>query len=98
MILKRNHFFILAICCLIFSCGEALYVPMSLDADEQSKLVAGRKLYIEKCSNCHNLYLPQNFSDEKWNRKLDTMQIRAKINVTQRELIYHYIVSHPRNK
>ena len=96
MILKRNHFFILSFCCLIFACGEGLYVPMSTDAKEQSKLIAGRNLYIAKCSNCHNLYLPEKFSDAKWNRKLDTMQVRAKINNIDRELIYHYIISHPK--
>jgi len=82
--------------CMIMSCNETLYVPVSSDKTEQTKLLDGRKLYVQKCSNCHNLYLPERLSDENWNRKLDTMQVRAKINNAERDLIYHYIISHPK--
>lgn len=79
----------------MISCNETLYIPISNDTSEQSKLIAGRTLYVQKCSSCHNLYLPERFSDEKWDKKLDTMQVRAKIDNSERQLIYHYIISHP---
>ena len=93
---KPYYILIFLYCILIFACSETLYVPASPNSDEQAKLISGRNLYIDKCSNCHNLYLPERLSDENWNKKMDTMQVRAKINNAERDLIYHYIISHPK--
>ncbi len=90
------HHIILLLASMLIACNATLYVPSSSEPIEQNKLLAGRNLYVQKCSNCHNLFLPERFTDEKWNSKLDTMQVRAKINNNERELIYHYIISHPK--
>lgn len=79
----------------LLSCSPLLYIPQSVNAEEQEKLLSGRKLYVKHCSSCHNLYLPQYFPAEKWKMNLNEMQERAKISELEKQLILQYLTSHP---
>src|SRR5262249_32937310 len=74
-------------------CKSTLYMPASNNPDEQQKLLAGRDLYIQRCGSCHNLHFPQEFKADEWKKKIGEMQMRAKINDEQKELILNYLVS-----
>lgn len=77
--MRRKEIFIAIMCYMIVSCSQQLYKPVSSDEKEQHELLMGRQLYIDRCSNCHNLHLPNEFSGEVWAMKIDKMQQRAKI-------------------
>ncbi len=56
-------------------------------------LKSGYKLYIHKCGNCHFLYRPSKFSNEKWEAKLPEMSVKAKITTGEKNLILAYILT-----
>ena len=77
------------------SCVESLHVPNENDAalynTSLDTLKMGRGLYINKCSSCHNLFLPASHSKNDWLIILDKMQAHALIDGSQKELIYKYL-------
>lgn len=87
---------ILAFAVLVFliSCTSALYVPTASQQTESASLTqlqAGRKLYIQKCGNCHTLHLPEQYSKAQWQHFLDEMQQKASINNLEKEQILLYL-------
>jgi hypothetical protein len=54
-------------------------------------LINGRALLINKCSSCHNLYLPTQYTKQEWLPIIDKMQKRAKIDNSQKEIITSYL-------
>lgn len=79
----------------ISGCVASLYLPTVEDAQKNNTtvdtLTLGRELYINRCSNCHNLYQPSSYTKEEWKKIIDAMQKRAKINDKQKESIYTYV-------
>jgi hypothetical protein len=55
------------------------------------ELEEGRRLYVDHCSNCHNVYLPSEYSLTEWDVFLSSMAARAKINDEQKNLIWRYL-------
>ena len=82
---------------LVIRCGSALYVPTTTDAEKSQTsldtLVMGRKLYVAKCSTCHSLYLPQQYSKENWTKILNDMQERSNMTDQQKETMSIYLYS-----
>lgn len=76
---------------LLYSCSPSLYKPNESDAELQSSLMQGRKLYVAHCSNCHNLHLPKEFTAEVWNMQVNKMQERAGVNDSEKQLILRYL-------
>lgn len=83
--------FIILLIIYTLSCSPTLYLPVENDVLVQQNLMDGRKLYIEKCSGCHNLFLPPQFTEEQWLKNLDEMQFRSTITDQQKESIYYYL-------
>ena len=77
---------------LVFGCSPSLYKPDVADAKLQESLQAGRKLYVSRCSNCHNLHLPKEFTSEIWRKQVDLMQVRAGISDDEKNLILNYLL------
>jgi mono/diheme cytochrome c family protein len=77
---------------LIFGCSPSLYKPNVADSKLQESLLAGRKLYVSRCSNCHNLHLPNEFTPEAWKKQVDVMQVRAGISNDEKTLILNYLL------
>jgi mono/diheme cytochrome c family protein len=92
---RKTNLGLMLIGCLIWSCSQSLYMPASTDANKQQQLLAGRKLYVNHCSNCHNLYLPKQFDASGWTKQLDEMQEKAKITTEEKQLIFEYLTSQP---
>lgn len=79
------------------SCSTALYQPISDSAGVSlTDLKKGREIYVNNCASCHQLYMPNKFSDQAWMDNLNEMQERAKITDDQKLLIYQYITSEPK--
>jgi len=82
---------------VFISCASTLYFPTQHDALSQKtsleKLQQGRKLYMNNCAGCHNLYLPSEFTVIAWEPLLNKMQKRSRINDSQKELIAAYLVT-----
>lgn len=83
---------------LISSCASSLPVPndddvhkYSLESNALNELITGRELYIAKCSGCHSLHLPQQFTASSWDTILASMKPRAKINEKESGLIRAYV-------
>ena len=79
--------------CIIYGCSRTLYMPESKDPATQDLLIKGRTLYVDHCSSCHNLHLPNEYSAQEWKKKLDEMQAKAKITDPEKQLIFQYLVS-----
>lgn len=59
------------------------------------QLRSDRELYIVKCSGCHSLYKPDQFSDTEWNSILPTMNIKSKLSSVESEQIKRYLSLYP---
>ncbi len=76
------------------SCGTEIYIPKQASNNASlAQLTEGRKLYVTRCSSCHQLYKPQQFTPVIWNKNLNDMQLRAKINDEQKQLILLYLTA-----
>ena len=84
----------LLLCVLILACNQSLYIPATdtvADVTIIADLTMGRKLYINRCGSCHNLYTPQSFTSEKWREEMVEMKKEAKIDDQEAELILKYL-------
>ncbi len=88
---------VLSFCFLLLSCASQLYVPTeSINSVSVENLKEGRKLYVNNCASCHQLYEPNKCDATKWKHNLDEMQARAKITDNQKKLVYDYLVNAPK--
>ena len=80
----------------IFSCSPALYLPSINDSEQsgisQNSLKIGRTLYINNCSSCHNLHLPQQYTKQNWDTILIKMKLKANIDERKLNLIKNYLL------
>jgi hypothetical protein len=94
---KKPYFIILTFCVLFGACNAALYLPGSADADRSGvptdSLLMGRKLYVNHCGACHNLYLPEQFSQKHWMHEIPEMQQKAKITKDEARLISNFVLA-----
>ena len=58
----------------------------------------GRQLYIERCSGCHNLYVPSALSADTWPDKVYEMKGRAQLTPAEAEAVIRYLVVLTRSK
>jgi cytochrome c5 len=63
-----------------------------------SRLDQGASLYSEKCSTCHELMTPSNYTEQSWKKIVPKMTDMAnnkteKINAEQQQLILEYLVA-----
>jgi cytochrome c5 len=78
-----------------FSCTSALYIPTEKQVSNSvtlAELQAGRRLYIDKCSSCHALYLPQKYTSRDWHHWVNKMAPKAKVDSAEREKILNYVL------
>lgn len=80
----------------ISSCSPALYLPDNNDSEQSGisldSLKTGRILYINNCSSCHNLHLPQQYTKQNWDTILVKMKVKAKIDDNKLNLIKNYLL------
>ncbi len=94
--------FIFGLLALPFACATLLPVPTEESASWASQqwpgttladLQSGRSSYEATCASCHDLHLPSEFTPEKWERIMVKMQVKARINDGQKNLILRYLLT-----
>jgi hypothetical protein len=77
-----------------YSCAPSLYIPSLADANKTGlnldDLNLGRKLYVQNCGSCHNLYAPNHLKASEWPGILTVMQQKAKVSTKEVETIRNY--------
>ncbi len=53
----------------------------------------GRAVYVRKCSGCHSLHTPDEFTPREWESKVPEMMVRAKLTPTEANLVIRYLAS-----
>ncbi len=76
---------IIVIC--IASCSQGYIVNMN----EQTNHPEGRELFVSKCTACHQLYNPNQYTTAVWDSMLVPMKEKSKINETQKDEILRWI-------
>jgi cytochrome c5 len=87
----------------LFACSAALPTPNDAQLKSAQKLYPessieslneGRRLYVQKCSGCHNLHLPQELEAARWQEEVHNMVSSKGVVATEDETqqILHYLV------
>jgi len=79
---------VLSFLSLIITCSQGYVVNKNVNTDYSE----GRDLYLSKCSGCHQLYDPDNYTKERWDQILIAMKEKSKINSEQKNEIYNWIL------
>ena len=53
----------------------------------------GKKIYTGKCARCHKLYDPAKYDDEAWEKWLQKMKPKAKLNDEQYRQLGEYLAT-----
>jgi hypothetical protein len=56
-------------------------------------LERGRRLYVRRCSGCHNLVLPRAFPAERWPGLVDDMAQKARLGPGDRDDVVRFLVA-----
>lgn len=96
MFSKRKSTFALITSSSIFiiACSSALYFPSQSNVTVNASLddlQKGRQLYINKCSSCHSLILPEKHTASEWKIWVEKMRPKAKTNEPEEKLIIKYL-------
>ena len=59
---------------------------------DKSNSVLGKELFLANCGKCHKLYLPSDFSRQKWGSIIKKMQKKAKLTNEETQLVLNYIL------
>src|SRR4051812_34808766 len=57
------------------------------------QLENGRSLFLARCSGCHNLPKPTDYSAQEWRPIVERMEPLAKLTNEQGELVLRYVVA-----
>ena len=58
-----------------------------------AELQQGHDLFTSNCGKCHKLPDPASLNTEGWRKMVDVMAPKAKLDQTQADLIYKYLVN-----
>jgi len=80
------------------ACSTQLYTPgdknvNKVETASLAELQQGHDLYLNNCGKCHKLYKPDSRSNESWKKVLGFMAPKAKLDQSQSDLIYKYLVN-----
>lgn len=87
---------------VVLACSAALDHPTPQDAEWAQRdwpgttvkdLAQGRALYVDKCSSCHNLHLPSEYSPEEWKGYVAYMVTEAKLTPEEQRAIARYLAA-----
>jgi len=57
------------------------------------QLEEGRAVFVQRCSGCHALPLPDSRTEAQWKKVLDEMAAEAKLTADQRVLVERFVLS-----
>jgi cytochrome c5 len=92
----RNQIILFA-AVLLCACSPALYIPSMDDASRTGvsadSLMLGRTLYTNHCGSCHNLHLPEQYTQAHWEKVMREMKRKAKISDEEAKLISSFVLA-----
>jgi|SRR5581483_11147669 len=102
-----NHkaaLFISAVSLIVFACGSTKnLIPTQADVPiaqahwagtTMDELTKGYNIYAEKCTECHGMKKPQNFTEDEWTiNYMPSMGKKAKLQPDEYQLVLHYILT-----
>lgn len=62
-------------------------------ANAQTDVERGRIHYESRCQRCHALHVPTSYSPSEWKYYVRKYGRRARLNETQRSLVYTYLAT-----
>jgi mono/diheme cytochrome c family protein len=73
--------------------GQAEWAATKWQGMNAEELARGRALYATKCSGCHNLHLPAEYTTEEWKKFVDEMAEDANVSASEEVLISRYLIT-----
>ncbi|HNQ13260.1 MAG TPA: hypothetical protein PKM16_08660 [Bacteroidia bacterium] len=70
---------------------EVAYAKQRFPEVDSLQLTHGYKLYVRKCSSCHSLYYPGQFTYTEWVEVFPEMAEDAKLDSAESKLISTYV-------
>jgi len=58
-----------------------------------AQLEQGRSVFVQRCSGCHALPLPDSRTEAEWKKVLDEMGAEAKLTANERVLVERFVLS-----
>jgi hypothetical protein len=98
--MSKNILILFFLIMLLYACASALRVPTETDAERGRtndadvtllSLHEGHKLYINNCSGCHHLYLPESYTPAQWDSLFPEMAEEAHLNEKDARMIFTYL-------
>jgi cytochrome c5 len=96
------RFIALAALGLTLGCAAALPRPTAATAaraqgrwpdSSLAQLEEGRAVFVQRCSGCHALPLPDSRNEAQWKKVLDEMSADAKLTASERVLVERFVLS-----
>jgi mono/diheme cytochrome c family protein len=100
--MKLILFLCILIALVIVSCSGSIPEPTPLQAEwaaqrwkgtDIAALSEGRNIYINRCSRCHGLKNPEHYTAVQWDKILNIMGKKAKLNDNEFEKVSHYVIT-----
>lgn len=58
-----------------------------------AQLEQGRSMFVQRCSGCHALPLPDSRTEAEWKKVMDEMAAEAKLTPDERVLVERFVLS-----
>lgn len=84
-------------CFLFAGCETANYAPLVTSPGSTSQLERGRRLFVNRCIECHTLPAIWKYSKQDWPQIVNDMSHRASLNAEEREAVITYILTVRKN-
>lgn len=83
---------------LLGACAGSVHLPEPTEALARhvpgttlAELTEGRRLFVARCSGCHNLPSPRSHRADEWAAEVAEMGKRAKLSEAQQGLVTRYL-------
>lgn len=102
MLLRHKVFLFICVASILVCCSPIVFKPTIEDASFAKKkwedssiegLNSGFKLYTAKCSGCHYLPIPKDYSEKKWLETMPEMGEKSHLSHEEYDLILKYVIT-----
>ncbi len=96
----KQFIMLLGAAIILVYCSTQRYIPSSKEIQlaqtqweqaDSTYLSKGNQLYELKCSGCHYLYKPKNYTIDQWKKLLPEMKDKAKLTEEEYKTIKVYL-------
>lgn len=94
--MKKNFLLVFCLLTALYACGvkSAQKTSDATPPGPSAEAVAGKVIYLDKCSKCHPAFDVKSKSVERWNQVLQPMITdKAKLNEADGKLVEAYVWS-----